>query len=127
MQTEVTQSGTPRTRLSKRFATGKELRYPKLDLESLRHNLQWAEALKDESRIESHRKAIKNGENRDIDLMYAKSLRLINQAMQVVISISKQRATWFLIFPTSSSLEMVSRSNLNVISGERRVNSTTHL
>jgi hypothetical protein len=69
--------------LSKRFATGEELKNLRLDLESLKHNLQWAEALKDEVRIESLEKAIRNGENRDPDLMYQKSLRLIAQAKKM--------------------------------------------
>jgi anti-sigma28 factor (negative regulator of flagellin synthesis) len=69
--------------LSQRFATGEELRNLKSDLETLRHNLQWAEALQDESRVESLRKAIKNGENRVPDIMYAKSLRLIFQSKKM--------------------------------------------
>lgn len=67
-------------RVSKRFATGEELKNLRLDLESLRQNLQWAEALKDEVRIDSLEKAIHNGENRDPDFMYKKSLRMISQA-----------------------------------------------
>ena len=82
-------SQTRKTRLarekrnSERFATGEELRNLKSDLESLRHNLQWAEALRDETRIESLRKAIKNGENRDPDLMYVKALKMVKQAKQM--------------------------------------------
>lgn len=71
------------SKISKRFASGEELKNLRLDLESLRHNLQWAEALKDEVRIESLEKAIRNGENRDPDLMYKKSLRLIAQAKKM--------------------------------------------
>ena len=48
-----------------KFVTGEELRNLRLDLESLRQNIQWAEALKDETRIESLAKAIKEGESRD--------------------------------------------------------------
>ena len=70
-------------KLSKRFATGEELKNLRSDLNSLRHNLQWAEALKDESRTESLKKAMKNGENRDPDLMYAKSLKLIDQSKKM--------------------------------------------
>lgn len=66
--------------LSKRFATGEELKNLRVDLESLRHNLQWAEALKDETRIESLERAIKNGEKRDPDLMYTKAQKMISQA-----------------------------------------------
>jgi hypothetical protein len=68
---------------SKRFATGEELKNLRLDVQSLRHNLQWAEALKDEVRIESLQKAITNGENRDPDFMYRKSLSLISQAKKM--------------------------------------------
>lgn len=74
---------TKENKHSKRFATGEELKNLRLDLESLRHNLQWAEALKDELRIESLEKAIRNGENRDPDLMYKKSLKLISQAQKM--------------------------------------------
>lgn len=66
-----------------RFASGEELKDLRLDLKSLRHNLQWAEALKDETRIESLEKAIRNGENRDPDIMYKKSLGLIAQAKKM--------------------------------------------
>lgn len=48
-----------------KFVTGEELRNLRLDLESLRQNIQWAEAFKDETRIESLAKAIKEGESRD--------------------------------------------------------------
>jgi len=66
--------------LSKRFATGEELKNLRLDLESLKHNLQWAEALKDEIRMESLQKAIQRGEKRDPDLMYKKAIKMIAQA-----------------------------------------------
>ena len=48
-----------------KFVTGEELRNLRMDLESLRQNIQWAEALTDEIRIESLSKAIKEGESRD--------------------------------------------------------------
>jgi hypothetical protein len=63
-----------------RFATGQELNNLRVDLDSLRHNLEWAEALKDKMRVESLTKAIKKGEARDPDLMYAKALKLMAQA-----------------------------------------------
>jgi hypothetical protein len=63
-----------------RFATGQELKNLRVDLNSLRHNLQWAEALKDDTRVESLAKAIKKGETRDPDLMYTKALKLMAQA-----------------------------------------------
>ena len=82
-------------KLSKRFATGEELKNLRLDLESLRHNLQWAEALKDEVRIESLQKAIKNGENRDPDFMYKKPLKLIAQAKTMNDASSEEKSAFF--------------------------------
>jgi hypothetical protein len=67
-------------KLSKTFATGDDLKNLRSDLDSLRQNLQWAEALKDETRIESLQKAITNGENRDPGWMYTKALKLMAQA-----------------------------------------------
>lgn len=69
--------------ISKRFATGEELKNLRLDLESLRHNLEWAEALQDKVRIESLEKAIEKGEKRDPRTMYKKAIRLISQAKKM--------------------------------------------
>lgn len=65
------------------FLIGEELRNLRLDLESLRQNLQWAEALKDDTRIESLSKAIKDGESRDPDHMYQKALGIIEQTKKM--------------------------------------------
>jgi len=62
---------------SKEFATGAELKKLRADLENLRENMQWAQAMNDETRIEELAKAIKNGEQRDPELAYAKYLRLV--------------------------------------------------
>ena len=62
------------------FATGDELRNLRQDIESLHHNLQWAEAMKDENRIADLTKAIKNGQNRDPEFIYNKAFKLISQA-----------------------------------------------
>ncbi len=86
---------TKESKTSKRFATGEELKNLRLDLESLRHNLQWAEALKDQVRIESLQKAIKNGENRDPDLMYKKALRLIAQVKTMKDASSDEKDVLF--------------------------------
>lgn len=67
----------------KRFATGKDLKNLRSDIESLRNNLQWAEALKDETRIQSLEKAIEKGEKRDPDFMYAKARKLIAHTKQM--------------------------------------------
>jgi hypothetical protein len=45
--------------------------------------LEWAKALKDEVRIESLEKAIKNGQNRDPYFMYVKSLRVISEVRKM--------------------------------------------
>lgn len=68
---------------SKRFALGDELKSLREDLESLQHNLEWARALKDEVRIQSLSKAIKDGQNRDPYFMYAKALRLMAEARKM--------------------------------------------
>ena len=61
---------------SGRFETGEGLKSLREDLESLRHNLEWAKALKDEVRIASLTKAITNGQNRDPYFMYSKALSM---------------------------------------------------
>lgn len=58
-----------------RFATGNELKRLRSDLESLRENLSWAEAMEDQDRVDDLIKAIKNGENRDPDIVYRRALR----------------------------------------------------
>ncbi len=68
---------------SKRFASGEELKSLREDLDSLRHNLEWAKALKDEMRVESLEKAIVNGQNRDPSFMYTKALKLIAEARKM--------------------------------------------
>ena len=68
---------------SGRFETGEGLKSLREDLESLRHNLEWAKALKDEVRIASLTKAITNGQNRDPYFMYSKALRLIAEARKM--------------------------------------------
>eukprot|EP00980_Cylindrotheca_fusiformis_P020456 scaffold7504_cov97-Cylindrotheca_fusiformis.AAC.9 len=65
------------------FVVGEELHNLRLDLDSLRQNLQWAEALKDKTRTESLAKAIKEGESRDPDYMYRKALGMIDQAKKM--------------------------------------------
>jgi hypothetical protein len=68
---------------SNRFASGEELKSLREDLESLRHNLDWAKALKDELRIHSLEQAIKNGQNRDPLFMYSKALRIITETRKM--------------------------------------------
>ena len=61
----------------KQFATGEELKRLRHDLEVLRDNLQWAEAVDDHGRTLDLAKAIRNGERRDPDLAYAKARQAI--------------------------------------------------
>lgn len=63
-----------------RFAIGNELKRLRADLESLRENLSWAEAMEDQDRIDDLTKAIKNGENRDPDIVYRRALRAVIDA-----------------------------------------------
>lgn len=63
--------------ISKRFEKGDALKRLRSDLDSLRENLQWAEATDDTTRIADLSNAIRNGEERDPEVIYAKSLRLI--------------------------------------------------
>ena len=67
-------------RSPKRFAIGEELENLRMDLRSLRDNLRWAEAMEDLNRIEDLRKAIKNGENRDPEIVYRKAHEEISKA-----------------------------------------------
>jgi len=63
-----------------RFAKGEELKRLRADLDSLRENLSWAEAMEDHDRIEDLANAIKNGENRDPDVVYRRALRSVIDA-----------------------------------------------
>jgi hypothetical protein len=66
-----------------KFVAGEELKNLRLDLSSLRQNLQWAEALNDVKRIESLTKAIKVGESRDPDHMLKKALKIVDQTRKM--------------------------------------------
>ena len=67
----------------KRFASGEELAHLREDLDSLRKNLEWAKALKDEMRVESLEKAIKKGESRDPSYMYNKARNMIAETKKM--------------------------------------------
>ena len=67
----------------KRFASGEELECLREDLESLKQNLEWAKALKDENRIESLEKAIRKGESRDPSFMYTKAKKIIAETKKM--------------------------------------------
>lgn len=57
-----------------RFATGKDLTKLRNELSHLRDNLLWAQAVKDEARIEEISKAIDDGERCDAEIVYRKAL-----------------------------------------------------
>jgi hypothetical protein len=57
------------------FAVGDDLKRLRNDLEILRDNLQWAEAMDDHSLILDLTKAIRDGEKRDPDIAYAEALQ----------------------------------------------------
>jgi hypothetical protein len=68
---------TPNNDDSLSFSTGKNLQSLRADLDNLRENLQWAEAIKDHELVGDLRLAIANGERLDPDLVYAKALKNI--------------------------------------------------
>lgn len=72
---KVTDQGKHADDFAGRFAVGEDLKRLRSDLESLKENLCWAEAMEDEARIEDLTKAIRNGENRDPDVVYRRALR----------------------------------------------------
>jgi len=63
--------------ISRKFATGDDLKRLRSDLDSLRENLKWAEAMEDKERTLDLSTAIRNGEKRDPEIVYAKSLQSI--------------------------------------------------
>mmetsp|Transcript_7283 Transcript_7283/g.11479 ORF Transcript_7283/g.11479 Transcript_7283/m.11479 type:complete len:375 (-) Transcript_7283:1582-2706(-) len=60
-----------------RFATGKDLVKLRNDLAHLRDSLLWAQAVKDDARVQELTKAIDDGERCDADLVYSKALAAI--------------------------------------------------
>lgn len=71
------------------FAVGDDLKRLRTDLETLRDNLQWAEAMDDHSRILDLSKAIRDGERRDPDLAYAEALQDIAET-KAALDLSKE-------------------------------------
>jgi hypothetical protein len=65
--------------IQQRFAFGEDLHNLRTDLDHLRENLQWAEAINDVQRICDLTKAIENGENRDPEKVYHKALKNIRE------------------------------------------------
>jgi hypothetical protein len=77
---KVSSEEDPAENYSGRFATGKDLKRLHADLDSLRENMSWAQAMEDENRIDDLNKAIKNGENRDPNIVYKRALRAVIDA-----------------------------------------------
>jgi hypothetical protein len=67
----------PKSKKKKRFAVGDELKQLRAELDSLRENLHWAQAMEDEKRVVDLKSAIQTGEQRDPDLCYAKALQML--------------------------------------------------
>jgi hypothetical protein len=66
--------------LHKRFATGEDLKNLRLDLGSLRQNLQWAEAFSNDiGRIQDLNEAINKSQNRDPDYVYTQAFKIMAQ------------------------------------------------
>jgi hypothetical protein len=77
-QQQVSKNSKPqKSKKKKRFAAGDELKRLRADLDSLRENLHWAEAMEDDERIADLKAAIKNSAQRDPDLCYAKALQML--------------------------------------------------
>jgi anti-sigma28 factor (negative regulator of flagellin synthesis) len=54
-------SKVPKSKKKKRFAVGDELKQLRAELDSLRENLHWAQAMEDEKRVADLKSAIKTG------------------------------------------------------------------
>jgi hypothetical protein len=72
-------SKTQKSKKKKRFAVGEELKQLRAELDSLRENLHWAQAMEDDERVVDLKSAIQTGEQRDPDLCYAKALQMLAQ------------------------------------------------
>jgi hypothetical protein len=79
-QQEVSKnSKAQKSKKKKRFAVGEELKQLRAELDSLRENLHWAQAMEDDERVVDLKSAIQTGEQRDPDLCYAKALQMLAQ------------------------------------------------
>jgi hypothetical protein len=79
-QKEVSKdSKAPKSKKKKRFAVGEELKQLRAELDSLRENMHWAQAMEDEKRVLDLKSAIQIGEQRDPDICYAKALQMLAQ------------------------------------------------
>jgi hypothetical protein len=72
-------SAAQKSKRKKRFAVGDELNRLRADLDALRENLYWAEAMEDGERTADLKSAIMLGEQRDPDLCYKQALLMLAQ------------------------------------------------
>jgi hypothetical protein len=72
--------------IQKRFAAGNELKILRSDVQHLRENLKWAEAMNDEVRVNDLMQAIEKGESRDPDRVYTKSLKILAELQQASLT-----------------------------------------
>jgi hypothetical protein len=73
--------------IQKRFAFGEDLRNLRTDLDHLRENLRWAEAINDVHRIRDLTQAIENGENRDPERVYTKALKIVQELERSAVTV----------------------------------------
>ena len=83
----------PKSKKKKRFAVGDELKQLRAELDSLRENMHWAQAMEDEKRVADLKSAIQTGEQRDPDLCYAKALQMLAQTKAVTTSSSTSQSS----------------------------------
>lgn len=72
--------------IQNRFAAGHELKNLRSDVEHLRENMKWAEAMNDETRMKDLTQAIKKRESRDPDRVYTKTLMVLAQLQRVALT-----------------------------------------
>lgn len=66
-----------------RFVTGEELRSLRDDLKSLKENLKWSQAAGDVHRVSDLKETIKENEEKDPELVYARAISAINNAERI--------------------------------------------
>jgi hypothetical protein len=87
------QTKAQKSKKKKRFAIGDELKRLRADLDSLRENLHWAEAMEDDERVVDLKSAIQTGEQRDPDICYANALQMLAQTKASTTSSSTSQST----------------------------------
>jgi hypothetical protein len=72
--------------IQKRFAAGGELKALRSDVQHLRENMKWAEAMNDEVRVNDLMQAIEKGESRDPDRVYTKTLKILAEIQKAPLT-----------------------------------------